>query len=715
VINEIMAENKTILNPDGSVSDWTELYNTSAQAVSLARYSLTDSTNSPQKWVFPSNSSIAARGYLVVLLDSSRPPSTAAGLGLNAGFSIKGTGDQLSLYSPATNLVDTVRFGPQAVDNTIGRGPDGTGAFVLTTPTPGGANIAGQLGSPFALRINEWMASPSSGKDWFELYNPGTNVVGLSDLYFADSKSTSPIASLSFIGTGLDGFLRFDASNSTSDNETNFKLSGSGDAIALYRAGVLIDSVVFGQQVTDVSQGRLPDGSANIVSLNRATPGKSNLILYDGLVVNEVLSHTDPPLEDAVEFYNQTAAPVDISGWFLSNSRSELKKYKLPPGSIVLASGYLVVYQDQFCPDCPNPTSPNSFTFNSAHGDQVYLSEATANGNLTGAIVTEVFEAAEHGVSFGRYNTSVPDDYKFVAMDHLTFGVDNPTTVEQFRTGKGAPNSAPKVGPVVINELMYNPPLANPTDTDNTLDEYIELLNITPLPVPLYDPAYRTNIWRLQNAIDFTFPPLSSIPAFRAALVVSFDPAVNTTQAAAFRAKYSVPDNVQIFGPYTGKLKNTGDAVELYRPDTPQDAPHPDAGFVPYFRVDKVNYTYSAPWPPNADATGNSLQRKNATAFGNDPVNWEVAAPTAGKANPSETVNSPLTILGIRSDPGGPIIQFTSEVRHTYTVHYQNSLTSAGPWSDLLTTNALGNSVTVQDASATGAQRYYRISTPAGQ
>src|SRR5688572_27740868 len=100
-INEIFADNKTNLFVDGSISDWVELFNTSGEAVNLAGYSLTDSPTEPRKWIFPSGVSIAGNGYLVVLLDSGRAPSTAAGPVLNAGFGASASGDRIELYSPA--------------------------------------------------------------------------------------------------------------------------------------------------------------------------------------------------------------------------------------------------------------------------------------------------------------------------------------------------------------------------------------------------------------------------------------------------------------------------------------------------------------------------------------------------------------------------------------------------------------------------------------
>jgi hypothetical protein len=760
-INEIFANNQDLINPDGSISDWVELYNNGTEPVSLAGYSLTDSASNPKKWVFPANVVIAPKGFLLVLLDSGQPASSVSGSPLNTGFSLKAGGDRIELYSPTTLIVESVRFGPQAANYSIGRVPAAFRSFVLCTPTAGSANNAQSLGAQTDLRINEWMASPSSGNDWFELHNTNALPVQLTGLSFTDDGNTpSPVAPLSYIGTGRYGYLQIFADNSTNDNEVNFKLGGGGDSISLLSAAsAQIDSVRFGQQTADVSQGRLPDGSANIKSLNAATPGESNLTPYQGLVVNELLSHTDPPFEDAVELYNQTAAGIDIGGWYLSNKRSDLKKYLVPNGTIVPANGYLVIYEGQF----NRSGDPNAFTFNSAHGDEVYLAQANAAGDLSGLIVSETFEAAANGVSFGRYDTSVPGDYKFVAMERRTFGVDRPSSVEQFRTGKGAVNSAPKIGPVVINEIMYHPPSTATDGSDNVADEYIELRNLASASVLLYDPLFPANLWKLQGGVNFTFPSGATLPALGYALIVSFSPSTDTQQLAAFRAKYAVPTGVQIFGPYDGKLNNGGDPVEIYSPDPPQLPPHPDAGFVPYIRVDKVNFRDLAPWPTDADGTGKSLQRKNSNAFGNDPVNWQSAAPSAGKSNSAEVLDSDgdglpdvwegqyglnpndpsdaatdsdqdgftnlqeflagtdpknaSSRLTLRVSAGstGPVqLTFSSIAGRSYSVQYRNNLLPSTTWQKLVSTNATANEIKVEDSDTAGrSARFYRIATPA--
>jgi hypothetical protein len=190
-------------------------------------------------------------------------------------------------------------------------------------------------------------------------------------------------------------------------------------------------------------------------------------------------------------------------------------------------------------------------------------------------------------------------------MSQRTFGADNPASVTEFRTGTGRTNSPPKIGPVVINEIMYHP--ADIGGSDNSTDEYVELLNVSDATVLLYDPAHDTNSWRLQTGVEFTFPPLTSIDSGEYILLVNFDPALNPSVATAFRNKYGVSGGIRLFGPYKGKLDNGGEAVELARPDAPQTTPHPDAGLIPYILVDRVAYGDAVPWPSAADGNTNAL------------------------------------------------------------------------------------------------------------
>jgi len=71
------------------------------------------------------------------------------------------------------------------------------------------------------------------------------------------------------------------AANSTNRPElhVNFRLSKDGEAIGLFAAdGTAIDTLTFGTQTTDVSQGRFPDGAVDFFSMPIPTPQTNNII-----------------------------------------------------------------------------------------------------------------------------------------------------------------------------------------------------------------------------------------------------------------------------------------------------------------------------------------------------------------------------------------------------------------------------------------------------
>jgi len=214
-------------------------------------------------------------------------------------------------------------------------------------------------------------------------------------------------------------------------------------------------------------------------------------------------------------------------------------------------------------------------------------------------------------VAFGRYLKST-GTYNFVAMSTNT---------------PGAANAYPKVGPVVINEIMYNPPV-------NGDAEYVELRNITGAPVSLqtWDNELSVYVpWRLtdDDGITYDFPLNTTIPAGGYLLVVR--------SLAAFSASYpGAPGGVQKLEWVNGRLDNAGEKVEL---SLPGDV-NPSTGNRYYIRVDRVNYSDGShpvgedPWPTGPDGGGQSLTRISSSAYGNDVINWKGATPSPGQVNP---------------------------------------------------------------------------------
>jgi hypothetical protein len=620
------------------------------------------------------------------------------------------------------------------------------------------------LGDVNQLRINEWMASPTSGDDWFELYNPNAQPVVLTGLFLTDDTSTPQARTnkyqappLSFLGVGSYAFQRFEADDNLAAgaNHVGFRLSAGGETLALYRTpDQAIDSYSFGGQLPGVSQGRLPDGATNVVSFTTTpTPGDANFLPLTTMVINEVLSHTDPPFEDAIELRNISGGAVDISGWYLTDSKNQLRKYRIrsSPPTVVPGGGYIVFYENQFNPD---PQAVTSFALNSSSDNNLYLVQATVGGTITGFRASATFGAAENAVSFGRYQTSVGVD--FPALANRTFGRDNPDNVEEFRLGTGTNNAPPRVGPVVISEIMYHPP-NNPDGSDNVLHEFVELQNITASPVQFYHSSFPTNTWRMRGGVDFNFPQNFTLQANARVLLVSFDPVNDAGSLSAFRAQYNLPVGVALLGPYLGKLDNGGEELELRKPDAPETT-GPDAGKVPYIVVDRVVYSDVPPWSVSPDGFGDSLQRINPNEYGNDPVNWRGAAPTpapsAGDAdsdgmpdewedlyqafglnknNPNDATLDPdgdglnnLREYQAGTHPGSatstlrleiiamnPVtLRFSSVSNKTYAIEYRNAL-NAGSWSTLTTFGAQPNNGPRQTTDpAANTTRFYRLRTP---
>ena len=747
VLNEILAANSTITELNGSTPDWIELYNLSVTNVDLSDYSLTDTAVTPRKYVFAPGTIIPGNGYLRLYCDGSLTNSAT-----NTGFNIKAEGGSVYLFDRLTSggaLLNAVTYGLQAVDYSISRVPNGTGTWTLTLPTPGGSPIVASTASATSIKVNEWMASPSSGEDWFELWNPNNQPVAIGGYFTTDdlnNRTKSPVPALSFLGASTNGYQRFwaDSTPSAGANHANFKFAAAGESVGFANpSGTLIDSYTFGAQQAGVSEGRFTDGTATIVRFpGTESPGDANYLLITNVVINEALTHTDPPFEDAIELRNLTAAPVNIGNWWLSDAKGSPRKYRITNGVTIPANGFVVFYEYQFNNDPTN--NLNAFSLSSAKGDQIFLSTGDTNGNLTGYRTTVDFGAAQNGVSFGRHVTS-DQRQEFVAMSARSLGQDDPGSIAQFRTGTGLANPYPKVGPIVIAQVMYHPPDVG--TNDNSLDEFIELKNITASSVPLFD---LTNTWRLRDAVDFDFPPGVSMAAGERLLLVSFDPVNSPGQLALFRGKYGIPGSVAVHGPYTGKLANNDDKVELYRPD------NPDAGFVPYVLADRVHYYDLAPWTAGPDGSGLALLRVSGTGFGNDPTNWTAAAPNFGGVqdsdgdgmpdaweiqyglnplNPNDAAldldgdgstnfeeylagtnptqaSSVLRISTIEHLGGNNVrLTFLAVSNRTYTLEYKDGL-SAPAWSNLTNLSAAStNRILIIDTTVT-TNRFFRLRTP---
>jgi Lamin Tail Domain len=72
------------------------------------------------------------------------------------------------------------------------------------------------------------------------------------------------------------------------------------------------------------------------------------------VVVNEVMPHNSTTVtdqngeyDDWIELYNLSVSDIDLSGFFLSDKRKDLTRWKFPQGTFIPGQGYLIIWADK--------------------------------------------------------------------------------------------------------------------------------------------------------------------------------------------------------------------------------------------------------------------------------------------------------------------------------------------------------------------------------
>lgn len=287
--------NELLPNPTQG-APWAEFYNSGDTAISLAGWHLTDNFSNLSRWAFPQGATIGPKQFLLVWLDGAAEQSTAAVP--RASFRIPTANGSLALVFPfggQPTVLDYLNYTTPGADRSLGFYPDGQAGprQSFFNATPGAAN--NNAAQPLPVFINEWMAAntstiadPADGDfdDWFEIYNPNDVMIDLTGYFLADSITDAGARWRVPSGTIVParGLLLVWADSETGQNtagngqlHANFRLSQSGESIALFAPnGTLVDSVTFGAQANNISEGRLPDGTAAIDQLPAPSPGTLN-------------------------------------------------------------------------------------------------------------------------------------------------------------------------------------------------------------------------------------------------------------------------------------------------------------------------------------------------------------------------------------------------------------------------------------------------------
>jgi hypothetical protein len=598
-------------------------------------------TNFLDRPVFSSAGGAISNGFTLSLSDPSKPGSTIYYTrdGSDPRLAGGSVSAKASIYTGPLILTNNVRIAARAWNSSHQNltGPNNP----PISSSWSGIRAETYVVNPLTLIITEIMYHPppaDSGTngaedfEFIELKNVGNQPVNLVGIRFTNGIDFTFTATNAFTNLGVGQYLVLAANSnvflSRHPTVTNLagqyagRLRNSGER--LYLEGAMRETILnFSYQddwypTTDglgfslVPQSESPasqlwshPASWRPSSAIGGSPGRADPPIPNRppILINEALTHTDLPQLDCVELYNPNASSVAIGGWFLTDDPQSPKKYMISNNTAIPAGGYLVFTENQF-----GANGSNSFRLDSL-GEQIYLFSGDGT-NLTGYRHGFSYGPQGNEVSFGRHVSSD-------GIEHF---------VTQRANTLGTLNAGPRVGPVVINEIMASPPPFGLSA--NHLAEYVELRNISNQSVPLFDLLHPTNTWQFNDGIQFRFPPGVALPPRAYLLVVSFDPAHDPVTLNWFRNQYAVPATTLIDGPYQGNLSGEGERITLLRPDQPQGD-----GVVPYIVVEEINYSNQAPWPITANGAGDSLQRIASLWFGDEPANWQAAFPTPGKVN----------------------------------------------------------------------------------
>jgi Lamin Tail Domain/Bacterial Ig-like domain len=545
-VNEVMASNASDTN-NVQLPDWIELTNTGTVSQDLSGWVLSDDKATDADYL-PPGSVLGAGGYLSDAVGvasgnayASQDPflsQTFPGK-TNVDFGLGASGDNAALLFPNdTTDVDRVVFGgddgskpagntstvpASGTGKTIGRCPDGTGAFAITfTPTETATN---QCANPADSQVKLNEVDTSTGV--VELKNVSTSTADVSGWILKDTAGqTFTIPASTTIAQGTYATFTVGAALS---------FAASGDSVTLLDGTTTVDSTTWDHALT-TSWGRCPDGTGSFADTAAATDGATNNCTtapaspYDSIRINEIETNGDEA-GDWIELANVGSTPVNISGMILAddggdngsdNGTVSGHNWPIPgtttdptdtttSGNTVLAAGGFTVF-----------FSNTQFGFGLGAPDMARLFTP-----LHVLIDSTAWQSHESGVTYERCPGATQ------ASTVFTDSFGDPF-VNSWTNSPGAANDC--LPPIRINEVQASDPTGG--------NDWVELTNVGNQPVDLTGYILSDD----SDADEY---------------VVGGAASDTTTLAPGAFAAYNVDDSTH---PGNFGLGKKGDEVRLYEP-----------------------------------------------------------------------------------------------------------------------------------------------------
>ncbi len=515
-INEVMTSNKgTLLAPDGSVSDWVELYNNSSKKIDVSGYALVlqqKSSKSNLSLIFPDGTEIDAGGYLIVYCNNSYLSEYMC-----APFNLsKAGGETIVLKNADGTALDSVTTEKMSSNSVMARTAYDSSSWVVSqkaTPlypnTDEGYEALSQsrknTDGTKTVVINEVQCKNTVGiadedgdrNDWIELKNISSETVNLN-YYSLGSSLSAPYAwQLPDINLGAGETILVycsgkDVSEVSGELHTNFTLKTSSLCVTVSDIeGKIIDYTEISSVSADASYAR--DDNGNYAETFSPTPGydnseegyekvgkildegKDGLVIYEAMSKNPenngYISQNGGNYYDWAELKNISSSPIELSEYYLSDDAETTDKWQLPNKTLGAGESIVIICSG-------SETLSNSEYYHSnfkINGDeQIYLfknSELVDGACLKGTKIGTSLTRASDRSGFW-YNASPSP--KSTDGDSLYYSVAAEPTIE---TASGVYDNVTSVSVTISGEgdIYYTLDGTTPTTSSNKYNGPFEI------------------------------------------------------------------------------------------------------------------------------------------------------------------------------------------------------------------------------------------------
>ena len=225
-----------------------------------------------------------------------------------------------------------------------------------------------------------YLSGTGEGADWIELYNKGNTSINIADMWITDKPGEEakynqiPGTEINVTTIPPQGFLVLicgatdaggaDIPTSIVDGKIFIDMglsSTSDNTVAIYSPEKVLndESGDFNGLEGAKSFGRMPDAGPEWATLDEKTPGSSNvgnMPAAGGLIINEFMCSNDTTFipdggpddfPDWIEIYNTGETPIDIGGWYVTESLTDTMLYQIPTDipeqTLIAGHGYLIL------------------------------------------------------------------------------------------------------------------------------------------------------------------------------------------------------------------------------------------------------------------------------------------------------------------------------------------------------------------------------------